>query len=315
MRQRPAVLILAFNRPGAATQLVNALSEVQPPLIYVAVDGARADVPADEERCQRVRDILTSLPWKTEVRTLFRDSNLGCGPAVAGGIDWFFSHEEEGIILEDDVLPHPTMFPFMAELLERYRNEERVMHISASNYAGALARHSYFFSLYVSIWGWASWRRAWRYFNLDLSDWRVGPDVLHRPGLSWRTRRYLAFAFDRAAEGLSNWDYQWKYAVMRHGVAVTPRANLAVTTSFGEEATGLRHEAEIPPLQPISGDLDHPAVFALNADLDSQLFAEQLKRGAWYWEASRLLVPSPRLYHRIGRTGREVLRLVRPRVR
>ena len=304
MSRCPAILILAFNRPGAAAQLARALSAVKPPRVYVALDGPRADAPDDVERCEQVREILSSLPWEHELHALIRESNLGCGPAVASGIDWFFEHEREGVILEDDVLAHPSMFPFMGELLERYRDEQRVMHISGSNYAGVRPQASYFFSRYVCIWGWATWRRAWRHFKPDISDWRRAPSVLRAPGLDWRTRRYLAFAFGRAGAGLGNWDYQWKYAVMRNGLAITPSVNLSVTTGFGPEATGLRQQARVPALCQIPETLVHPPSVAVDPELDHALFAEQLARGRWYWEASRLILPSPRLYHLTGRLAR-----------
>lgn len=311
MTQCPPVLILAFNRPHLTEQLVRALAPVAPPVVYAALDGPRDGVPEDEERCDEVRSLVCSLPWEHELRTLFRDTNLGCGPAVVGGIDWLFTHEGEGVILEDDILPHPSMFSFMAEILSRYRDDERVMHVSATNYGGVRGSSDYFFSRYVSIWGWGTWRRAWKRFNFDISDWRQGPDVLSQPGLGWRTRRYLAFSFDRAAAGLGNWDYQWKYAVMRNGLAITPSRNLAVTTGFGEEATHLRREAHVPPLEPMPAQLKHPPRIEAEASLDHRLFHEQLGRAPWYWEASRLVVSSPRLYHRIGRLLRGIARAAR----
>lgn len=280
-------------------------------MVYAAVDGPRANTPTDVARCEQVRDQLERLPWAPQVHTLFRESNLGCGPGVSGAINWFFENEPEGVILEDDILPHPSMLPFMENMLVRYRSDERVMHVSGSNYAGARAPGGYFFSRYVSIWGWATWRRAWQRFSLDISDWRRQPDVLRGSGLDWRTRRYLAFAFGRAASGLGNWDYQWKYAVMRHGLAITPNANLSVTTGFGEDATALAHAAVIPALEPMPTDLTGPCEVRADARLDHTLFHEQLARGSWYREASRLVVPSPRLYHHVGTTVRRAAKMMR----
>ena len=310
---QPAVLILAFNRPDAVAQLVDALTPVQPPLVYAAVDGPRPDHPDDASRCAAVREVLDALPWRPQLRTLYRERNLGCGPAVADAISWFFKNESEGVILEDDILPSPDMFRFMAELLERYRDEERVMHISASNYAGVKdPAADYFFSQYVAIWGWATWRRAWQHYEFDISSWRRGPDVLRQDGLSWRTRRYLAFAFDRAAAGLGNWDYQWKYAVMRNGLAITPCRNLAVTTGFGADATNLRgaSPSALPQLEEMPAPLRHPGKVAARAELDRALFSEQLARGSLPKEMVRWAVPSPRILH-IGRRAVTAMRSLR----
>src|SRR5438270_3901585 len=135
LRLRPAVLLLAFNRPRPTRQLVEALAPVAPPLVYAAADGPRSGVVEDQERCDQVRSILSSLPWEHELRTLYRDENLGCGVAVSQALDWFFANETEGVILEDDIVPHPSMYGFMAQMLERYRHDDRVMHVSATNYA------------------------------------------------------------------------------------------------------------------------------------------------------------------------------------
>lgn len=310
-RPCPPVLIVAFNRPDSVAQLVAAIETAKPTKVYVAVDGPRDHVPEDAAKCARVREIVSDLPWEHELHTLFRDQNLGCGPAVSGAITWFFEHEPEGIVLEDDVLPHPSMFPFMADMLERYRDDERVQHISGSNYSDARVPGGYFFSRYVAIWGWASWRRAWQHFDLDISDWKRSPDVLDQPGLDWRTRRYLAFAFGRAEHGLGNWDYQWKYAVMRNGLAITPNANLSVTTGFGDEATALRKAGPIPALETMPTDVTAPATVDVDPTLEHAMFHEQLGRGEWYWELSRLIVFSPRLYHRIGNAVRALARRLR----
>src|SRR5437764_13198724 len=148
VKPRPALLLLGFNRPGSTEQLVKALSTMAPPVVYAAADGPRPNVPDDANRCRDVRSILSSLPWEHELHTLYRDENLGCGVAVSGALDWFFAHETEGVILEDDILPHPSMYPFMAEMLARYRDDDRVMHVSASNYARVQATTDYFFSRY-----------------------------------------------------------------------------------------------------------------------------------------------------------------------
>jgi hypothetical protein len=301
----PAVLVLAFNRPSATLQLIDALKPVAPRVVYAAVDGPRVGVADDERRCDEVRHLLNTLPWPHALRTLYREQNLGCGPAVAGAIDWFFGEEPEGVILEDDILPHPSMYRFFAEMLARYREDERVMHVSATNYAGARGDADYFFSRYVSIWGWATWRRAWTRYSFDLSGWRDGPDVLHHPGVEWRARRHLAFQFDRAAIGLGTWDFQWMYAVMRYGLAITPSRNLAVTTGFGADATSLRSVPQKrPQLQEMPLELMHPSSVEADADLDRRLFAEQLSRASFAWELSRYVVPSPRLYHSLGRVVR-----------
>src|ERR1700719_4166589 len=105
---RSPVLFLAFNRPDSTRQVFDAIRSARPPKLYIAADGPRIDRPGEAKLCSEVRDIAVSVDWPCEVKTLFRENNLGCKAGVSGGITWFFSHEDEGIILEDDVLPVPT---------------------------------------------------------------------------------------------------------------------------------------------------------------------------------------------------------------
>ena len=144
----PPVLFLVFNRPDLARRVFARIREARPAHLFIAADGPRPDHPDDVPACRETRLLAAQVDWPCEVKTLFRDANLGCRAAVSSAITWFFEHVEAGIILEDDCLPDLSFFPFCAELLERYRDDERITTISAMGYprAGLCGRHSYFFS-------------------------------------------------------------------------------------------------------------------------------------------------------------------------
>jgi hypothetical protein len=167
------VLFLVFNRPDTTRDVFQTIRRARPPRLCVAAYGPRQDRQGERERCESVREIATDIDWPCELHTLFRTTNLGSEMAVSGGISWFFQHEAEGIILEDDVLPDPTFFRFCGELLERYRLEAKVMMISGNYLLGPKQRPatSYYFSRYTHIWGWASWRRAWSRYDRAMSQW------------------------------------------------------------------------------------------------------------------------------------------------
>ena len=168
------VLFLIFNRADTTRQVFEAIERVKPKKLYVAGDGPRADVDSDPEKCRQARQIATSVTWDCEVNTLFQSQNIGCKYGVSSGIDWFFKREEMGIILEDDTVPSQSFFFFCQELLEKYRHDHRIMHINGTNFFWNDIQHpnaSYFFSQYGNIWGWATWRRAWELYDVNLSDW------------------------------------------------------------------------------------------------------------------------------------------------
>lgn len=259
-----AILFLVFNRPEPTSRVFDAIREARPERLYVAADGARTYRAGETELCARVREIATRVDWPCELKTLFRDENLGCKAAVSGGINWFFENEEEGIILEDDCLPGQDFFPFCTQMLERYRDDERVCMVTGDNFQGGISRGeaSYYFSRYTHIWGWATWRRAWQHYDLDMSYW---PGF--RKSKRWRSlfessreKWYWTRVFDRSYHGrIDTWDYAWLacnwYA---GGLTVTPNCNLVENIGMGEDATHTRQSDSTPsyPVQSL-GTIAH----------------------------------------------------------
>jgi hypothetical protein len=239
-----AVLFLVFNRPDPTRRVFDAIRAARPARLYVAADGPRADRAGEAERCAEVRAMATAVDWPCEVLTLFRDANLGCKRGVAEGIDWFFAHEAEGIILEDDVLPHPSFFAYCATLLERYRELPEISMISGCNLIGDRhgAETSYVFSRYLHVWGWASWRRAWLAYDVELRGWpSTAASAKLNAVLGGRTAAidHWTEIFNRMARGeVDTWDYQWVFASWMHDMkAIIPAVTLVENIGFGKEAT------------------------------------------------------------------------------
>lgn len=289
---RTPVLFLIFNRPDPTEKVFEAIRRARPPRLYVAGDGARANRPDEMARCELARKIATAVDWPCEVVTLFRATNLGCKRAVSQGITWFFEQEEEGIILEDDVVPDPTFFMFCEELLERYRTDAQVMMISADHFHGDSYRPdtSYFFSRYTHVWGWASWRRAWGHYDVDMSRWPAtkASDFLLRVGGGDRDFvTYWTRIFDATHDGvIDTWDYQWLFATMlRDGLAITPSRNLARNVGFYADATHTTDAAASVanlPLEPMSFPMLHPAAVVRDSVADrweeEHLFSIPIRR-------------------------------------
>jgi hypothetical protein len=236
------ILLIAFNRPEPTSVVFEAIRRARPAQLFVAVDGPR-DRPGESAACERVRAIVTDVDWPCDVRTLFREDNLGCRYGVQAAIDWFFEQVDRGVILEDDCVPDPTFLAFAGELLERYRDDERVMMISGDYFAGDGFDDSasYYFTRYTHIWGWGSWRRAWQHFDPAIADWperRASHwlDTVHRDA---DFRRYWTDVFDRVhADQIDTWDYSWQYSVWAQGGLVAiPTRNLITNIGFGEDAT------------------------------------------------------------------------------
>jgi hypothetical protein len=226
-----------------------------------------------------VRNIATNVDWPCEVKTLFRDSNLGCRRAVSGALDWFFDQEQYGIVLEDDCLPSDSWFPFAEEMLKRFKDDERIMCISATHFHGDTHNppESYFFSIYNHCWGWASWRRAWQHYDHDMRRWPTLRDtnwLENYGGRSLIFKRYWSRVFQTAYEGkrVDSWAYRWTFSCWaQNGLTVLPARNLVRNIGFGAEATHTSAGNSIAvnlPLQTMEFPLEHPAVVVRDVDAD-----------------------------------------------
>jgi hypothetical protein len=245
------VLFLVFNRPGPTRRVMDAIRQARPPRLYIAADGPRTNKEGEAALTAEVREIATSVDWPCEVHTLFRDRNLGCRTAVSSGIDWFFDHEEEGIILEDDCLPAESFFRFCEEMLSRYRHDERIWQISGTVFfpdAVTNKQADYFFSRFGPVWGWATWRRAWRgHYDVDLLDWEKMKS--HENFSLAYPSRHEALAKLKIGQALyenriNTWDYQWGIIkAFNSGLTVLPRHNMVLNLGFDQDAT---HTSERP---------------------------------------------------------------------
>lgn len=240
-----AVLFIVFNRPDTSLKVFEAIRAVRPPRLYIAADGPRPNRQNEAALCESVRGIAKLVDWDCQLFTRFMNINVGCKRGVTGAIDWFFDNETEGIILEDDVVPHATFFPYMDQLLERYRDDESVRMVSGSNLVAPymVTNTSYMFSRYTHIWGWGTWRRSWKKYDVTMSDWGGVRAT------QWM-EEYLADCPETAAgkwrqifdavwmNMIDTWDYQWTYSCWRsNGLCIVPKVNMVKNIGFGADAT------------------------------------------------------------------------------
>lgn len=270
------VLFLVFNRPDTTQTVFDEIRKAQPAQLFVAADGPRNGRPTDNDLCKKTRDIIQQVDWDCKVYIRFLDENLGCKRAVSAAIDWFFLQNDEGIILEDDCVPDQSFFPFCQELLERYRDDERIMMISGDNFQFSRnsADESYYFSRYIHIWGWATWKRAWKHYDVDMKSW---PEINKKGYLNnilseKRAVRYWGSIFNSVYDGLINtWDYQWVYSCwIQGGLSITPNINLVSNIGFDQNSTHTKKGTIFSsmPTTRISFPLAHPNYFIRDCTSD-----------------------------------------------
>ena len=242
MFQTP-ILFLIFNRPDSTKLVFESIKRIKPAKLYIAADGARKHKVGEDLLCKDTRSIIDLIDWECEIKTLFRNENLGCKIAVSSAIDWFFENEEQGIILEDDCLPNESYYNYCETLLNYYASDERIMHISGNNFQDGNVRGngSYYFSNYNHIWGWATWKRAWKAYNVDLSFLTETEieTLIEKQFDTKKERLFWNNIFKKVInKTIGTWDYQWTYAVWKNnGLSILPNKNMIANIGFNNNGT------------------------------------------------------------------------------
>jgi hypothetical protein len=277
-----AILFIVFNRLDTTKKVLESIKLAKPPRLYIASDGARSSTDGEKDQVAFVREyILSNIDWECQVETLFRDKNLGCKTAVSNSISWFFDHEEMGIILEDDCLPHPTFYRYCQELLDKYKNDHRIAMISGNNFQFGykLNTDSYYLSKNNHIWGWASWKDRWvNDYDINMTLWPIIKDENRVSELfdSKEEQKYHHKIFDKVINNeIDTWDYQWNFSSRVNGRAtILPNINLVSNIGFGDNASHTKEITEVANMdtQEMNFPLKHPNNFFVSSKLDSRYF-------------------------------------------
>lgn len=237
------VLFLIFNRLDTTKQVFDIIRQAKPTKLYIASDGPRLEVINEEEKVKEVRDyVISNIDWSCEIGTLFREKNLGCKLAVSSAITWFFENEEQGIILEDDCLPDISFFQYCDELLEKYKNNPFVAMIGGNNFnPKKIGSADYYFSKIPHIWGWATWKRTWDLYDINMTKYQD----FKKEGLMkniWtdpKVQNYWLGILDEAyANKINTWDYQFTFSLfLNNKLCINPNTNLVSNIGFIKGST------------------------------------------------------------------------------
>jgi len=269
------VCLFIYNRPEHTSRVVDTIANASPPLMLVIADGPASD--ADKDLCERTRAEITDRDFDFEVRTNFASFNLGLPERFTTGLNWVFEQVTEAIILEDDIVPTQSFFQYCDILLDHFREDERVMEITGRNQLGRWKRseYDYHFSHYGGIWGWATWRDAWKEYDqrMELWDQDIVRDRIRDVLADDSQYRYVERVYDKTKQGeISSWGYRWGFARNRnHGLSAVPAKNLIKNIGFGEGATNTTntaHKFANKETYEMSFPLTHPPFVAPDREYD-----------------------------------------------
>lgn len=232
------ILLIIFNRADTVQKVFQAIREVKPERLYVACDAPRANIEGETQKCNEAKNIITMVDWDCQVKTMFLTHNQGPKDAPYQFIKWFFENETEGIILEHDCLPSSDFFGYCQELLERFRDDDRIGIISGTNFTPQSSQQkSYHASKYTHIWGWASWRRTIQKYDLELNI-DDPKELINSTFVSKSERNYWTTILQQLNRNeLMTWDYFLAFSIWKHKmVNIIPSRNLVSNIGFGELA-------------------------------------------------------------------------------
>ncbi len=288
------VALFIFNRPKETSTVFECIRKVKPKSLFIIADGPRDK--SESQLCDETREILKNIDWPCIVRKNYSDVNLGCKNRLSSGIDWVFANNEKAIILEDDCVPSNSFFYFCEELLIKYKDSTEIMHIGGLNMQDEKNKvdNSYYFSRIAQIWGWATWKRAWKKYDVKMSDWPLikNEGIINKVLKDKYNIDYFNYLFERMYRGeLSTWDVAWTYTCMKEGAyAIVPNRNMIKNIGFGVNSThsnGIKgnfgnfklEEIDFPLVHPqsifqneIADELIYKKVFGINTRISQKLF-------------------------------------------
>lgn len=282
------ILLITFIRLDTALQVLKAIREYQPKKLYISSDyGREGRIVKDKQISEKewVDQIRTTLlgqiDWECEIKTLFFSENQGCKNGVSSAINWFFEHEEMGIILEDDTLPNQSFFYFCEEMLERYKNNQNIFMVSGWSAldfdleAKNSLKEDYYFSKYNHIWGWASWRRAWSLYQKEFIDFEKEFAQLEFDSAEEKKTWYRTFKSYSKGE-INTWDYLWTYTIWKYkGLSVYPKNNMIKNIGLNrDDATHTTGESKFDNMKiyKIVSPIKHKYTVERNLELDNKDF-------------------------------------------
>ena len=250
MKFTTPILLLIFNRPENTYKVFNKICSVKPAQLFIAADGPRSGNKTDIKLCDEARNIIQEIDWECDVNTLFRENNLGCKKAVFEAISWFFNNVEEGIIIEDDCIPNDSFFHFCNIMLDKYKCKRQVKAICGTNYLFGKynRRNSYYFSPFIPIWGWATWKDTWDEVSLSLESSKLSliKEIIDKTFIN---QHFCNWLYSNLAGAILGKEDSWgsfftASLLIKGGLSVTPFRNLVA--NIGMDGTHINKGEYMP---------------------------------------------------------------------
>lgn len=279
------ILLIGFNRPEVIQRNIENLRQISPHKLYITIDGPRQNNETDKCLVEEVRAIVRNIDFCTDVEYRIHDVNRGGNYTICTGISWVLSKEETVIIVEDDVMAHESFFRFMDEMLNRYKDDSRIVMVSGCNYTPMPFpnKEDYCFCHSGHIWGWATWRRAWRDFNANevVKEEYLTDEFLNQISLTSGQKSHNRDFFKWLQQqeiGTISWDYMYAYyRLTRQLLSIVPKSHL--TSNIGTKGWHInrKEKGQFMKIDEEFIAICHPAQVIWNKDYDKYHFKKWIR--------------------------------------
>ena len=285
----PPVLIISYSRPNGVRNLIESCINNGVSDVYVAIDGPK--MGSDGSLQNKILQVVTSFSDVKDlnIRILQRQKNLGVGVGVITAIDWFFSHENFGHILEDDLKVDSGFFDFSREALTKFIDDRNVFLISGTEITGDnTISNSAHWCNYPMIWGWSTWADRWILMRQRLLERKK----TKFPLLSSAKHNFWAIGANRVLDGkVDTWDTPLaaEFFANRWMCLIPPR-NLVSNLGNDENASHTfdgSHGLNLP-IAKLTGTVDFDERFNVS---DVKNYNEQLERFVFKIQKKHALLP------------------------
>lgn len=235
------IVLFVYNRLDHTKSTIQALKDnhlAQDSELYIFSDKEKASL--EKVNVDEVRNYLPSIDGFRNVNIIYREKNFGLAASIISGVSHVIEKHGSAIVLEDDIVTSPYFLQFMNEALDKYKDNEKVWHISGWNYPINVTSSDLdaFFWRGMNCWGWATWADRWQYFEKNpqylVDNWEKSK--IHKFNIDGSTNFWSQVLANHSGE-LSTWAIFWYATIFEHdGLCLNPYKTLV--DNIGNDGSG-----------------------------------------------------------------------------
>jgi hypothetical protein len=270
------IVLFVFKRKSHVEQVVAALKKntlCAESELYIYSDGARDE--AEAPLVDAVREYCKQITGFRAVHLIERQENYGVEKNEIQALQEMFATYEACIILEDDIEVNSHFLEYMNRALSFYREETRVLSISAYTHIEREKKREeqqkFYFSQMISPWGWATWADRWKLFDSEVKPETIGGKAEQKRFDMDGAYPFTEMLVQQLKEQHVTWDLAWYITSFRYGkMSLTPA--FSMVNNIGMDGSGVHYtDGDITSNQNRNIEMDMTYEFPEQIEIDAKM--------------------------------------------